>query len=817
VSQSRDWHALFTKKHIQNQLMFKNYNTIALRNLTRNRVFSFINIAGLSLGLACCLLILLYAKDELSFDRFQKHGADLYRLTCHIINKQRDRDERYGISGMTQGPAFQRSIPEVKAFVRTNESDFILRLGTETFSQKATWVDSNFFSVFSFPLLSGSPSSVLADPQSVVLTEDMAKKYFGTTNALGKTLELEFENKFVTFTVSGIAKRSPANSSIGFDILLPFAYLEKHEPQDGWLFLSYSTFFLLQPGANPQAVSNKMQQVYLAESADQRARASLHGFSSTFIWGLQPFSDMHLDTTFEDAGVKSVSNPIYSYILTGIALFILGIACINFINLTIAQSLKRSKEIGLRKVVGSSQAQLVRQFLGESFVLCAIAFLLAIAIAWTSLPLFNDMANKRLSLSYLFDAPLIASFVGLFLLTGFVAGFYPALVLSRFKPVDTLYQRTSRLMGKNYLAKGLVVVQFGLATFLIITTIFFYSQYNFLTHTSPGYDDNNLLVVNLTNAGDSTKLMNIFRTEFARIPGVLRTGMTMDGRWMTGAKAEGKDINIEYDHIDEDYLPTIGATIVAGRNLSRDFPSDSSRSVLVNEAFVKEAGWKVAVGKTVDFVNGGDTKLTIVGVVKDYHYGSMKEKLGPQLLTNNMQMSWGRFVLRLDPATTARTLKAVEDTYRRLFPWHPFDHYFVREKNNEDYDQEARWRQIITCSAILTIFISCIGLFGLALLSIRQRTKEIGVRKVLGAGVWQVTGLVSKSFVGLVFLAFLVAMPVAWYVVGRWLDNFPYRVSINAWVFVAAGLLTLFVAAFTVGIQAIRAARANPVSSLRAD
>jgi putative ABC transport system permease protein len=797
--------------------MFRNYITIALRNLTRNRVFSFINIAGLSLGLACCLLILLYAKDELSFDRFQKNDANLYRITCRIIDKLHERDNRYGLSGMTQGPSFQRSIPEIKAYTRTNEQDFILRHGTATFAQRATWVDSNFFSVFSFPLLSGNPSSVLADPHSVVLTEDMAKKYFGTTDAVGKTLEFEIDNKFNTFTVSGIAKRSPANSSIGFDILLPFSYLEKHQPQTGWLFLSYSTFLILQPGANPQAVSNKMQQVYLTESAEQRANASQHGFADTFIWGLQPFAEMHLDTSVQDAGVKSVSNPLYSYILTGIALFILGIACINFINLTIAQSLKRSKEIGLRKVVGSSQTQLVRQFLGESFVLCGIAFALALALTMIALPLFNQMANKQLSLNYLFDAPLVASFIGLFLLTGFVAGFYPALVLSRFKPVDTLYQRNTRLMGKRYLAKSLVVLQFALATFLIITTIFFYSQYNFLTHASPGYDDNNLLVVNITGQGDSTKLMDVFRSEFSRIPGVLRTGQTMDGRWMTGAKAAGKDLTIEYDHIDEDFLPTIGATIVAGRNLSRDFPSDSSRSVLVNEAFVKEAGWKDAIGKTVDQLNGGDKKWTIVGVVKDYHYASMKEKLGPQILTNNSDLSWGRFLLRLDPASTPRTLKAIEDTYHRLFPWHPFEHYFVREKNNREYDQEARWRQIITCSAILTIFISCIGLFGLALLSIRQRQKEIGVRKVLGAGVWQVISLVSRNFIGLVFLAFLLAIPISWYVVGRWLDNFPYRVSINGWVFVDAALLTLFVAVFTVGIQALRAARANPVNSLRVD
>jgi putative ABC transport system permease protein len=383
--------------------------------------------------------------------------------------------------------------------------------------------------------------------------------------------------------------------------------------------------------------------------------------------------------------------------------------------------------------------------------------------------------------------------------------------------VDTLYNRTSRLTGRNYLAKTLVVLQFSLATFLIITTIFFYSQYNFLTNTSPGYDDSNLLVVNISGRTDSARLMEVYRNEFACIPGVHQTGLAMDGNWMTGSRANGKDITVQYEHINEDYLSTLGVKIVAGRNLSRDFPADSAHSVLVNQAFVEAAGWKDPIGKTVDYLNGDDVKLTVVGVVKDYHYGSMKEKIGAQIFTCGNNMPWGRFLLRLDAASMPRTLKAVEATYHRLSPWHPFEHYFVTEKNNESYDEEARWRRIITSSAILTVFISCIGLFGLSLLSIRQRTKEIGVRKVLGAGIWQVSALVSKSFIGLVLLAFLVSIPLSWYVVGRWLDNFPYRVSLSPWVFVAAAGLTLFVAGLTVGVQAIRAARANPVNSLRTD
>jgi putative ABC transport system permease protein len=798
--------------------MLKNFFVTAFRNLTRNRVFSFINIIGLSLGLACCLLIFLYAKDELSFDHFQQNSRNLYRITCQITETSHKHDRQFGISGMTEGPSFKKAIPQIRAYVRTNEADFVLRRGTELFQQKATWVDDNFFTVFSFPLISGNPATVLSDPYSIVLTDEMAKKYFGTADAVGKTLELKMDNnKFQTFTVSGIAKRAPANSSIGFDMLIPFKLLEETSPMNGWLFLSYSTFLQLQPGADPRQIASRMQQVYWTLSADQRKEANKHGFEgTTFTWGLQPFLQMHLDTSIQDAGINHRSDPQYTYILMGIALFLLGIACINFINLTIARSLKRSKEIGLRKVVGGSRPQLIRQFLGESMLLSGIAFLLALVLAQLVLPLFNELANKRLSLSYLLDAPLVISFIGLYLLCGFTAGFYPALVLSRFKPVDTLYARATRLTGRNYLGRSLVVLQFSLATFLIITTVFFYSQYDFLTHTSMGYDDNNLVVVT-TGLGDSTSLMDAFRNEFARIPGVTRVGMTTDDRWGTGSRANGSEIDVRMMRIDEGYLPTMGVRIVAGRNFSPAFPSDSMHSVLVNEAYVAAAGWKDPIGKTVTYLNGSDTNLTVVGVVKDYHYENLKEKIAPEIFMIGPGMSWGAFALRLDPAASAQSLKAIEAVYHRLNPFRPFEHYFVAEKNREGYDQEARWRQIITCSAILAIFISCIGLFGLALLGIRQRVKEIGVRKVLGAGIWRIAMLVSRSFIGLVFLSVLIAIPLAWYVVGRWLDNFPYRVSMSPWVFLAAVLLTLFIAAFTVGIQALGAARANPVKSLRTE
>jgi putative ABC transport system permease protein len=797
--------------------MFRNYLTIALRTIARNRVFSLINILGLSLGLACCLLIFLYARDELTFDRFQKNNAQLYRVTRHIIDKKHGMDLMLGISGMVQGPAFKNAIPGIQSYIRTNGYSFTLRRGKEVFRQRATWVDDNFFTVFSFPLLAGNPAKVLSEPYSIVLTDEMAKKYFGTTDAVARTLELEIDGKFQTFTVTGVAKRSPENSSIQFDMLLPFAQLERLHPNDGWLYSSYSTYLLLERGASAQAVSARMQKVYLQASADQRAQAAKRGFDVSTVWGLQPFAKMHLDTSMADAGISNRSDPAYSYILMGIAAFILIIACINFVNLTIAQSLKRSKEIGLRKVVGSSRGQLIRQFLGESFIVCGCAFLLALALASGVLPLFNEMANKQLSLSYLIDVPLVAAFIGLYLVTGFVAGFYPALVLSRFKPVETLYHRITRVGGRNYLAKGLVVLQFALATFLIIGTLFFYSQYDYLTHTDLGYNDKNLLTVNVFSDTDSLALQNAFKTELSRIPGVRSVAKTLNGMWGTRAHADDHDIDVRFMHVDEDYLPTMGISLLVGRNLSRDFPADSAQSVVVNQAFVEAAGWKDPIGKVIDKLNGDERKLYVVGVIKDYHFATLKEKIGPEVFTTGPRDPYGAYAIRLDPANTPGTLAAIEAAYQRFYPWHLFEHSFVEDDNFKYYQQEARWRRIITSSAILTVFISAIGLFGLSLLSIRQRTKEIGVRKVLGAGVWQVSSLVARNFIGLVLLSFVIAIPVAGYVVGRWLDNFPYRVSLNGWVFILAAGAILVIAALTVGFQAIKAARANPVDSLRVE
>lgn len=796
--------------------MIQNYIKIAWRNLKRNKLFSFINIFGLSVGLSCCMLILLYTKDELSFDQFHEYKDRLYQLTCTIKEKDKP-DESYGMAAMTQGPAFKEAIPEIKEYVRfDNENRTIIKIGIETFTENASWTDEGFFNVFSFPLISGNPRTALSDPHSVVVTDEMALKYFGTKDAVGKTIEVEINNKFELFTISAIAKKAPQNSSISFSVLLPFKYLEQYDPQEGWLWLSYSTFFLMAPDANLNKITEQMKQVFELQAKKEIEGEKANGYAYSFTWGLQPFLAMHLNDKMVVEEELSPSKPLYAYILSGIALFILIIACINFINLSMAQSLKRAKEIGVRKVVGSERMQLVKQFLCESFFLSLLAFMIAFGLMHLCLPFFNELANKRLSLEYLLDWKLLSGMVLLWLITGTVSGFYPALVLSKFDPVKTLYNRFKQA-GKNYLANSLLVLQFTLATFLIIASLFIYSQYNFLTTQDPGYNDKNLLVVKVGQSGNK-ELTTRFKNEFKKIPGVTSVAPVMNGNWFTDAEAGGKRFLVKYEHVDHDFLSTLEVPILEGRNFSLEYPADSTNAVMVNEAFVREAGLKApVVGQTLDFINGQSVKMIIVGVIKNYHFESLKEVIKPQVLSVQPHLPFGRYLVRMDANASVSVLKETEKIYRSLVPFHPFDADFKDDLNYKDYEAEAKWKQIILFSTVLVIFISCIGLFGLTTLAVQRRTKEIGIRKVLGANVLSITGLVSKSFLILVLIAFSISVPLAWYAVNQWLQNFPYRISMQWQLFAIASLVTIVIAMLTIGIQTLRAAVANPAKNLRTE
>lgn len=798
--------------------MLKNYLKIAIRSLGKQKLFSFINIAGLSMGLACCMLIILYAKDELSFDRFQEKSAHLYRLVRDEYGPDGKLMSQDGNTGMVPGPAFARDIPEIQTFVRFQGEGLPVKIGNQVFEQDGHYADSNFFSVFTFPMVKGNPETALKDPYSVVLSEETAKKLFGTTEAFGKTIELPLgdQRSFIPFTVTGIIPESPQNSSIRLKMLLPMSLNTRNGGGDmEWINFYLNTFFLLQPGADTAKVKQKMEAVYakLASKQIQEAREK-YDFKNTFVYRLQPYLDMHLSTVYRaQNGLSGASDPIYSKILGGIALFILLIACINFVNLSVARSLKRAKEIGIRKVAGSSRRQLIFQFLGESFLLTALAFLLAILLVQAILPFFNTVSNKQLSLSYLLDMKLVGGYILLLCITSLLAGFYPALVLSGFDPADTLYNRM-KFSSRNYLSRTLVVLQFALSTFLIVATITIYAQFDYLTTRDLGYDDKQLMTFRTGEISGSR--LNSFKTELARNPSVKAVSGRQGGFWSTTAKVDGAEIVFTYEVIDDNYLNTLNIPIVQGRGFSPDYPGDSTRSVLVNEAFVRKAGWKDPIGKEVDFFYRNQ-KYQVVGVVKDHHYESLLREISPQLFTKDPRHTYGMMLVKLGPNNISEAVKSVEATFRKNFPLVPWSYEFRDDANLKEYESEQRWKQIMGFGAVLTILISCIGLFGLATLTAEKRRKEIGIRKVLGASVSSVANKLSADFLKLVMVSACIALPVSWWAASKWLENYPFRIGMNAWMLVGAVAVVMLIALVTVLYQSIRAAVTNPVNSLRSE
>jgi putative ABC transport system permease protein len=798
--------------------MIFNYIKIALRNLKRNKVYSFINIAGLSIGLACCMLIILYNKDEVSYDRFHKNAANIYRITIKRLDLQGKITGTNGITGMMPGPTFKRDIPEIKDFIRVQSERLPVKIGTDIFEQDGIYADDNFFSVFSFPLLAGNPKQALLDIHSIVLSDEVAKKFFGKTNAMGKTLELPLGDKrsFETFTVSGIVPKSPQNSSLKLSMVLPMKLNERNGGGDKeWINFYLNTFVVLNPGANISAIEDKFKKVYETDAKEQiRDAIAKYNMKESFIYGLQPLLDIHLSTAYQSVnGLTDASNPVYAKILSAIAAFILIIACINFVNLTIARSLKRAKEIGIRKVIGGERGQMIMQFLGESYLLTLAAFLLAILLVVLALPVFNHLSNKALSFSYLLDTKLILGYFILFLITGFLAGFYPALVISRFDPAETLYNRL-RFSGKNFLAKGLVVLQFTLATFLIIATLTIYSQFNFLTNQDLGYNDKNIVTV--PTARMKKDKLNIFREELLKNPSVLKVSARQRGFWSTIAKAGGKDMDFTIEVVDAGYLGTYEIPLVRGRNFSPDLATDSTKSILVNESFVKSAGWKDGIGEVVDFFYD-NRKYNVVGVVRDYHYETLVQKIAPQLFIMDPQYDYGLLIIKIKPENSSATLKHIESVFKKNQPFEPYQYQFKDDENVKQYEAENKWKQIISFAAMITIFISCIGLFGLATLAAEKRTKEIGIRKVLGASAKEMIRLLSADFLKLTILAAIIAIPVAWWAMNKWLENYPYRIRMSPGLFAMATLMVVAIALMTVSFQAVKAAGANPAKSLRTE
>ncbi|HEY9259742.1 ABC transporter permease [Chitinophaga sp.] len=794
--------------------MLRNYLIAAFRNFFRSRVYSIINIAGLSLGLACAMLIILYIKDEVSYDRFHANAKQIYRIFAEAASPQGEV-RRMGITGDVQGPLFASKIPEIKAFVRVFGGQADIKNGAEISSTKLLSADANFFTVFTFPLLSGNPKTALLETNSVVLSEAAARKYFGSTAVLGKNLLMKRGDRFEEFVVTGVAKRCPQNSSLQFDVLLPHkASPDMEHGSRRWNSFYLNTYVLLYPHADISAVEAKMTKAFADDAPDvvkqmeEATHAKLSGG-----YRLQPFTDIHLNNNIDRNDISGASNLSYSFILSCITGFILLIACINFVNLTIARSLKRAKEIGVRKVMGGNRKQLVIQFLGESTLLCLLAFGIAIIMLLLAIPVFNQLADKNITLSSMFDMKLLTGYLVLFLVTSGLAGFYPAMVLSRYNPVKVLYGRFS-FSGKNYLQKTLVVIQFTLASFLICATFIIFSQFSYLTTKKLGYDDSNLVLVN--KAGLTRGEARLFREELMKYPNILGLAAKDNGYSFNGGKInEDAAIGFANVAIDESYIPLLKIPILKGRNFSSGFPSDSSGAVIVNESFVKKAGWKEPIGQQV-IMNGAE-KYRVIGVVKDYHFQSLSQEIGPELFSMKGPDGFGMAYIKIAVNSETASLLKIERVFKKLFPLVPYSFEFKDQENRKNYEVEARWKQIMLSAAVLTIFISCIGLFGLSVFYAEKRTKEIGIRKVLGASVGRVVAILSMDFLKLIMIALLISIPLAWITADKWLQNYPYRIPLSGFMFAPEALLVVLMALVTISFQAIKAAIADPVSSLRSE
>jgi putative ABC transport system permease protein len=808
--------------------MIENYIKIAFRHLWQNKLYSSINTIGLAVGITSVLLAVLFIKDERSYDKFHQNNPNLYRITTTLRETKGDPLHTLGGTGQVQGAAFKAAIPEIKAYARVFggevwgnliANDKVLKLQT-------LFVDPNFFDIFTFDLLRGDASSALSNIESVVITETTARKFFSSIDVLGKTMSMDADPSAgrlgKPLVISAVVKDPPTNSSIQFDILFPLKFLQLSFEDTNWLNAYMGTFLILHPGSDTSAVIKKFSQVYHTHAKEQLAEnRKTYGYEPEISYGLQRITDIHLDPLYrsirgnKEAGVINGSDPVYSYLFMGFALFILVMAAINFINISIASSLKRAKEVGVRKITGGSQMQIISQFLVESSFLCLIAFALALIVVQALLPLFNELAGKQIAFWRAFDLSLFAYLALILLAIVLMTGFYPAWILSRFRPTEVLYQR-KKISGKNFLGRSLVVIQFSLAIFLMIATIIYFLQMDFVQNKDLGYNPGQVIYTFIQGNRKVEDVQKILKNEVAKEPSISLIAFGGDNDVLE-VKLADRNVDAFHKVIDENYLAALEIPLIAGRNFSNQFPTDKSNSVIVNDAFVKAAGLTNPLGTQMRTNEYFDKEIkTIIGVVKDFHFGSLREPIKPMVMIISDWYSSGIWV-KFEKRNQKQALAAFERIYKRIMPTAVYEFHFLDDLNAQHYKIEERWQKVITFSTGLSIFICCLGLFGLAHLSVTHRVKEIGIRKVLGASVTQITGLLSGDFVKLVFVAIVIASPLAWWVMNRWLTDFAYRIQINWWIFLLVGFLSILIAILTVGWHTLRAAVTNPIQSLRTE
>ena len=792
--------------------MIKNYIKIAFRNLWRHRLFSFLNILGLTVGMTACFLIYTYVNFETSYDNFHSKSDRIYRVVADVKTPTEVLNN--------SGPAWAvaphiTEFPEVETAVRVMGDVILFTKDNLKFNEpEVIWADSDFFTMFDFPLVKGNPKTVLSEPLSIVLSETLAKKYFENEDPMGKTILLGGDKE--PATVTGIMKDFPENSHIKGNVVFSMTTITKKFNaglDDQWMNYSPFAYVLLKPGTDAAAFEKKLPGFLEKWNGTQMKEFQM--FPTLF---LEPMKDVYLRST-RYGFIKGNINNVYIFSMIG--LFIIIIASINFVNLTTARSSERAKEVGIRKVIGANKVQLKFQFIGESVLICMIAFLLTIGLIALLISSFNQLAGKIISIGvfdnpqYLFYLLLVALGIGL------LAGIYPAFVLSSFKPITVLKGRFTTGSSGNFLRKGLVISQFAISTALVIGTIIVYTQMSYMRNQELGFKKDQVLVID-TNGDSGAKALKQAVSGLSTVKEVSLSG-SVPGNGNPNAyseventKGEFQVANLDLYFIDFDYIPLYKIKVVAGRAFSRDFMTDTTQAMVLNEAAVKMFGYtspEQAIGK--NFKQWG-REGKIIGVIKDFHFRSLQQPIKPL----SMRIEEGNMdylSISLNTSNLQSAMATIEKAYQTTIPNRPFSYYFLDEFFNRQYVTEEKFGKLFLNFSLLAIFISCLGLLGLASYSTIQRTKEIGIRKILGASVPNILNLLSIDFLKLVFISFFVAVPVAAYFMHKWLNDFAYKIKISWWMFALAMLIALLVAFLTISLQALRAATSNPVKSLRTE
>ncbi|RDB05406.1 ABC transporter permease [Runella aurantiaca] len=802
--------------------MIRNYLKTTLRNLWKHKAFTFINVFGLAAGLTACLLIGLYIQHELSFDQFHQNGSRIARAVMHYSIE--GTANKTVMTGTKVGPAFRRDFPEVEGFVRVSDpahsqSTVVVKQGDLLFNEpRFCWADSSFFDFFSFKLLKGNPKTVLNAPNQVVLTASTARKYFGIEEPVGKIIRLEDK---VDYLVTGIAEDAPSNSQLQFDFVASFNSLSAAKTETWWN-ANYVTYLLLRPSTSIAALQSKIASYMRQQSAETEMTGN-----NFVTYLLEPLADVHLYSEAQ-GGMSAAGDITYVYIFLVIALLILVIAATNYMNLTTARATERAKEVGMRKVLGAFRRQLFWQFLSESLVLTLVALALSLAAAAAFLPSFNQLSQRQLSFNVLFQPIGILSLTGIWLLVSFVAGSYPALALSYFQPIKVLKGAFKNTASGLLLRKSLIVLQFIISVFLIVSTLVVNNQMNYIQNKKLGYDKQHIIA--LPTDGRINKNLKALKNEFTQNPNVKNVALAYETptfiQWGDGVETVGTSNPVQKMITafpgDEDLAKTLDIKIIAGSDLTEadiqllnaEDDSKSDYRFLINETLAKQLGWKPqeAVAKKIKL---GGRLGEIKGVFRDFHFASMKQPIGSLGI---FPVTWGNVLLvKMTGNNIPQTLSFLENKWKTLAPHRPFSYTFLDEEYRQMYANENRISRVFTVFAGLAILLACLGLFGLVAYTTAQRTKEIGIRKVLGASVLGITALLSKDFLKLVLIAIVIASPIAWYAMNEWLKDFVYRMDIQWWVFGLAGVVAVGIALLTVSAQSIRAALMNPVKSLKSE